>query len=482
VRPPARPIPADRRLELTLDHVWTVAAIAVPVIAALFARLTTIDLAYHVRLGDTMLATGTIPDTDAFTFTASGVGWMNQQWAAQLILALVRRGGWESMIVLHAACLALTYSFLWLACRTRGANVGNASALTMGSFAISSSLLELRPQLLALPLFAVSLWLVARRHDHPRGLWLLPLLTVVWVNIHGSFILVPLLLGLAHVEDLSLRSRASRTTMAAGFAAIVASLANPYGPRVWAYALEIGTNQAIRERVIEWAPTSVGEPAGVLFFVSVAAVAGYLAWRRVGISSTDLLWLGVFFSLGVVAFRGVVWWALVAPVVVAGLLSSSRPTAGARGGSRMLNLVFVASLLGLVILGLPWWRTGATDGSRGSNLLADAPQGLVRGVASSVVPGSRVFVPASFASWFEYRLPSMYVFVDSRIELFPERIWDDYFRVTEGRHGWRAALDRWRVDAVVTDAGAVELRGLLDSSPAWLVVYDDEEGAVFVRR
>ena len=43
----------------------------------------------------------------------------------------------------------------------------------------------------------------------------------------------------------------------------------------------------------------------------------------------------------------------------------------------------------------------------------------------------------------------MPVFVDSRIELFPTSIWDEYLAVGGAREGWQARLDRWDVDGVV---------------------------------
>ena len=62
--------------------------------------------------------------------------------------------------------------------------------------------LAMRPQLFAVPLFAASLWILAGRHAHPARLWALPVLAIVWANVHGSFVFAPLLVGLALVEDV----------------------------------------------------------------------------------------------------------------------------------------------------------------------------------------------------------------------------------------------------------------------------------------
>ncbi len=47
-----------------------------------------------------------MPAVDTFTFTVAGEPWTDQQWLAQVVLALgYRVGGWELLAVLRAAWL-----------------------------------------------------------------------------------------------------------------------------------------------------------------------------------------------------------------------------------------------------------------------------------------------------------------------------------------------------------------------------------------
>ena len=89
---------------MTLGRLWAFLAVGLPVLAALIANLSAVDLAYHLRAGEMFLDTGRIPTTDTFTFTASGATWLNQQWGAQAILAVVYRlFGWTGLTLLRAA-------------------------------------------------------------------------------------------------------------------------------------------------------------------------------------------------------------------------------------------------------------------------------------------------------------------------------------------------------------------------------------------
>jgi hypothetical protein len=74
------------------------------------------------------------------------------------------------------------------------------------------------------------------------------------------------------------------------------------------------------------------------------------------------------------------------------------------------------------------------------------------------------------------------MFVDARVEAFPQEIWDDYARVVELHQDWEQVLDRWGVDTVVvaTDHHPA-LHAALQTSGIWVVAHRDDEGVVYVR-
>src|SRR5215831_16203505 len=102
--------PDVRRRGITLAQLWAFLAVGLPVLGAMIAGLSSVDLAYHLRAGELFLDTGRIPTTDTFTFTAFGDPWLNQQWGAQVILAAVYRlAGWTGLQILRAALVGVTF-------------------------------------------------------------------------------------------------------------------------------------------------------------------------------------------------------------------------------------------------------------------------------------------------------------------------------------------------------------------------------------
>ena len=86
---------------------------------------------------------------------------------AEILFALLHRLGWPALIVVRALLGAGVAAFVFKACRARGAATKPAAWITIASFAVWLPGAILRPQLLGLALFALTVWLVSDRDRHP---------------------------------------------------------------------------------------------------------------------------------------------------------------------------------------------------------------------------------------------------------------------------------------------------------------------------
>lgn len=472
--------PEPTKWRLTRAQLWMLVAVGLPFIGLLGPPLSSIDLAYQVRAGDIMLGTHHLIRVDPLSFTAAGKPWFDQQWGAQLVFAVIyRAGGWAALVLARAALGGFIYWMVFLACRAAGARTKAAAGLALASLFVSFPGLILRPQILGMALFALTVYIVSDRHRHPAMLWIIPALVAIWANVHGSFFFGTVLVGLAYLEDRSTNDPNARRTLGVGAASVLAANVNPFGLGVWSYALGLSTNPQITRMIQEWEPTTIRSIAGVVFFVSALGVTAFLA-RRGPSPWPSLLSLGVFFGISLFAVRGIFWWALAFPPVIAALLPKD-PTHRQAEQSDPPSAVNAAFALGLIVLAvalLPWWREGGSSQS----LLGDAPLRLTSALEEALGPADRMFNPQIWGSWFEFSLPEHPVFVDPRIEVFPDAVWRDYDSVSAGQEGWQAILDRWSIDVVV--ANPVQQAGLIPrirEDPTWHLAYQDPDGMIFVR-
>jgi hypothetical protein len=468
-----------------MPRLWAFLAIGLPVLGALIANLPSTDLAYHLRAGAAMLDGAGIPAADTWTFTAYGAPWTDQQWGAQVIFALAYRlGSWTGRVLLRAVLTGLIFGCLFLIGRRRGLIARDAALLTLAAFLVSAVALGLRPQLIGMALFAVVLALVTDRRAHPGRLWAIPLIVLVWANIHGSFFLGPVVLGLAWLEDLDDRAPRRHLALVVALVSTAAACVTPFGPAVWSYALGLSTNRFVTERITEWQPTSLHDLPGILFFGSAMAVVVLIARRGTQTAWPTLAWLAVFFVIGAYAIRGVAWWPLGAVAAIAGVLVTSRipdpahPEPLGTPLMRRLNVVVVAVLVLAGVALLPARRPLEPGLETPAGVVGTAPPGITGALRAMARPGERVFNPQPWGSWFEFDLPDLPVAIDSRIELFPASAWDAYEGVVDGVEGWQAQLDAWDVTWVVVGAPDRELAARLTAA-GWRMTYTDGDGSIF---
>jgi hypothetical protein len=426
-----------------------------------------------------MLDTHHLLSTDLFTFTVAGQAWLNQQWAAEVFFAAVwRAGGWDGIAATWGLIAGAVSLFVFLACRAAGASTVSSALLTLAGYLVGVQILTMRPQLIGILLFAVIQWVVVTRRGSPQRLWLVPVLTFVWANVHGSFILAFVLLGFAWLEDYAAGRATARRVAIVGAVSAIPTLVNPFGIRVWSYVADVVGNPTVSGRVAEWAPPSVRTPIGFVFLFSVLAVFAILATSKPRASWRTVFALAFFALLGMTAIRGVVWWALVFPVLVAPSIQGALERPATRS---WLNAVFLVALCVLLIISLPVGR-GVDPASGGPAVLTFAPEDLLAAAAQSVPAGTHVFTSEVYGSWAEFSAPQLPVFVDPRIELFPDHVWNDYFKASDGRERWDKVLARWDVDVVIL---APRLGGRADdrhqSRPGLASPRANEEGVAYVR-
>ena len=471
---------------MTLPRLWAFLAIGLPVLAALIANLPSVDLAYHLRAGAAILAGDGIPTIDTWTFTAAGTPWTDQQWGAQVILAAVYQvAGWTGLVVFRAALIGVIFGCLFAIGMRRGLGMRRAAWLTLAAFLVSAVALGLRPQLIGMALFAIVLLLVTDRRAHRGRLWAIPIIVLVWANIHGSFFLGPVVLGLAWLEDIHDRQPRPHRLLIIAAVSVAAACVTPFGPAVWAYAFGLSTNSEVTARITEWQPTSLRSIPGILFFASAFAVVVLIARRGRPTPWPTLAWLAVFFLIGVYALRGVAWWPLGAVAAIAGVLVTgpvedpARPEPQGSPLMRRLNLVVVGAIVLAGVALLPIWRPIEPGLDAPTGVVGNAPPGITAALRATAGPNDRLFNPQPWGSWFEFALPDLPVAIDSRIELFPAATWDTYENIVAGGEDWAAQLDDWGVTIVVVPARDTAMADRL-AAAGWRSTYADSDGSVLV--
>jgi hypothetical protein len=86
----------------------------------------------------------------------------------------------------------------------------------------------------------------------------------------------------------------------------------------------------------------------------------------------------------------------------------------------------------------------------------------------------------SYLIWAAY--PQYQVFTDSRIELFPEKIWSDYLKISNAEGDWETQLRDYGVNILMLSPGEQPaLVMAVEKSSDWKKIYQDKESSIYIR-
>ncbi len=202
------------------------------------------SIGWHIRNGDLMLRTHAITRTDPFSVTMGGQTWYAWEWFYDLVIARIHHGvGLNGVVFFTAVIVALTFALTLRLGLRRGANLPVTALLLALSLGASMIHLFARPHVLSW-LFTVIWFQVldsSEKLEDRRRLWYLPALMLLWVNVHGGFVMGFALLGMYMVSDAILYYRCHETEARRGLSSrlrglgavtglsLLSSLINPYG-------------------------------------------------------------------------------------------------------------------------------------------------------------------------------------------------------------------------------------------------------------
>jgi hypothetical protein len=468
---------------LTLPRLWLVVVLGAIGVMELAQVPSAVDLAYHLKVGELIVAERAVPRTDVLAWTTAGRSWLDQNWGAQLALyGIWRLGGFPLLSVASALSTVAAWALVAAACRRRTANLRVIAGAVLAGYVAAAAGFSARPQMFSLLLFAAELYLLEVARTRPRVALAIPLLMVLWANLHGAFVVG---VGLLVIEVAAAvwrrdRPRATRYLLVTA-ASVAALLVNPWGPRVLGYAVSLPANSTVTGVVSEWGPATLRQPAGVLILVAI----GVLVVALVRAPSPErapeqLLRMALLAGLALWTVRAGAWFGLALPVALCALARVDRArVASTERGVPVLSGLVLALLAVMLVAASPPLR-GVLPGSRPE--LRAAPVAAATWLATNPQPG-RMFNYQPWGSYLQFRLgPEVQVGFDSRVEVPPADRWAGYQAVVTARWDAERLLDEWRVDHVVTSRrGTPALIELLETSGRWRLAFSSDDARVYVR-
>ena len=492
-------------------------------------EIVDLDLWLHLKAGETILKARTIPLVDIFSFTKAGTPWINHEWLFQVVAFLSHEaGGPDGLILMQNIVLIGLFLLLFF--------IGNDGVrenflfifvILYTTLLATAYRFSIRPDLFSLFFVILYLFLLRGWSTYKaRALWMLPLLQILWTNMHGFFFLGPLIVLIFLLGELAKRwvpmpaawkesgrcdNRQVGALLLTFFCLILASAVNPQGLTGAAYPLLVGRDLAqgggiifehIQELMAPLTFKNILNPQHMIYFkvlIIIALFSFRFNARRVNI--TEALLGLAFLGLGLTAIRNVAYFCVVATYIIFQNVNRAfedgktwpqpAPVKKVRG---ILTVAVVAGLVFFPLKGAERQINTATFDydtyELKSSFMGQAnrryPEKAAAFLLSASLP-ARLFNDFNSGAYLVGKtFPQRRVYIDGRTELYGADFFKDYVEIGAGNGvSIERLITERRIDGFFLTAPSNQLHiGLLRTllrSGAWRVVYFDERAVILLK-
>ncbi len=449
------------------------------------------DLWGHIKFGGDHLRAGELAERDPYSFTAYGSQWINHEWLAELIFYAIYRFLGDTGLLFGKLTIGLC--LVWILLRI--CNMRRQYPLTLAFGMIlaiytAKKGFMVRPQLFSFLFFSLFLYILHLYFIKKKNrLFCLPLLMLVWVNLHGGFLmgwaLIIGVVGWKTVERIALEKSVPglKHLWICLLAVSLSTLINPYGYRLLVFLYQ---TLSLPRAITEWAPVELWSFSYARFKIMAAIFLGTFVINFRWIEGWEAAAIGAILLAAFQQQRHIPFFSIAAtPFIVHWLsidLDAFRRRFPKSGLGRLSYIVIIFGILTI----------SAHQAYRGIYIYVaakcriivspkDYPVSAVRFLKANEIKGN-LLVPFSwgeYAIWHLY--PACRVSIDGRFRtVYPESIINDHFIHEEDRAGWKRLMHRYPADIVLARQSRF-FHDLIGRSQEWIYVYSDSTAIIFLK-
>lgn len=472
------------------------------------------DMGWHIATGDLIRASGTLPKYDSWSFSGSGQVWYNVSWLWDVVLSFVHENvGLQGLFVFTSALPALLVALLISSLHSRrvfGVNamifVAMITAYAMFEFATG------RPQIIGMFMALAFHHILHQSRTNPdtRKLFLLPLLMVLWVNMHGSFFVGLIIIGAYGLEAIYtiIRQQTDSVNFAhfpqyfsyfikaekkwfwrlfyVGVACVAAIALNPYGFSVIPDVLLRTSSSVITKYLVEWQPFLFGKIMGPsMWFVAILFFGNFRCNIPLADKILAIIWLILMlFSVRYVGFLSI----LGAPYLAANLPVDDEKDENTRKLKAWINnrdySKVISALIPVIIIGsyflLPFL---------GKEHYVDKEEKSPLAAINYVIehyPSKRLLNDYDFGGRIIYESKGSFpVFIDGRSNtVYSEKVLSDFLAFANMEKDWQKTIEPYRIDVILIANGRDFVKDYDKGfyNDQWEKVYSDKVATIYARK
>jgi hypothetical protein len=456
------------------------------------------DTGYHIRAGEIILKDLTVPRQDPFSFITPPLPWTAHEWLSEVVMAIVHKAlGLPGIVFLFALLLSTTYWLLFRWIRSSGRNI-LVDFLILVVVLLSSRIhWHARPHAFSL-LLIVLLYQILILHQEDRGsyLYVIPLMMLPWVNLHGGFILGFFFMGVfltgyfigvitSQGEERTVFAKKAKQLSLFCSVALLAACVNPFGVDAFLFPFRVVSDSYLMDHVQEFMSPNFHDAVPYRYLLLL--LIGILGLSKARITATELMLILPFTSMSLFSARYIPLCAIVYSPILSkygDILIQQYGGSGSgflRQRSRVYGEIDVSAKGYVVPVFLLVFSAALTAGMIPVRFPEKtAPKAAIDFLQANPLRGN-MFNNDEIGDYIIYWLyPRPKVLVDGRSDMYGPTILKEYSKVAQIGPGWKDVLDKYDINYIFYYTDSVLVRHLMTDA-GWKQIYADNVASIFLR-
>ncbi len=469
--------------------------------------LTDLDMWMHLVTGKYIVENLKIPTSDFYSYTAFGRPWIDHEWLGQIIFyAFYQWDSYNGLIILRIIIFLLIFltCFIALAKKT---NYFLAILAIFLALLVSHNRFFLRPEVFTLLFTLLYIIILEQYQIKPSKLiYILPLLQILWVNLHGYFLLGWVLPLLFLAGQLFKKEGNSSTLLIVVLLIILASFINPYTYQGAVYPFKIlaslgGESRSVLKDISELKSPFMSGGSTVFWLkvlIAFSAFSFLLAAARRTLNLSRLFLYILFLILGLSVQRHLALFAFPVSLVTFYNLGEIKKNHDFFSDFEKLKIFFKPLKISILFFAVIYFLFFTYQIASNRFYLKERILKTFNfGLTPELFPEQAVdfllehkfighifndMIGGSYLVWRYY--PKEKVFVDGRTEVFGPQLFKDYISVYREPKTFESIARKYNIDYVLLNhslGGRGKLIKYLLEDKNWALVYFDKTALVFIK-
>lgn len=445
------------------------------------------DTGMHIKAGEYILDHLSIPKHDIFSTAPEPLPYIAYEWLSQVIMALIHQAsGLTGIAVFFSFLIAFTYYLFFRILKKENGNIVVTVVVALLVISASSVHWLARPHMFSILLFII--WyciLDLYQYKNKNFLFILPLTMILWVNLHGAFILGFMLCGIYLLGNIILffwvnepakdihKAKAKYLFYFLLFIT-AASLLNPNGIKGVLQPMTVISDNFLVNHISEYLSPDFHNSSSFPFLMLLLFMIVILFFSKRGKNIIEIVLVVLFTAMALYSVRNIPFYSIIiAPVLVRredSILYENKP----ESGTLARDCIWLI-LPSLIVAGL-----AAHGNIRHQFDESVKPVYAVEFLKTHQLQGN-MFNEYDFGSYMIYSAyPQYKVFMDGRAEMYGPERFKDYYRIQKIRPGWEKVLEKYDANFIIIKSDSTLSKFLL-ANHNWKLIYSDNVADIFVK-